>query len=231
MSDIELSDVEESKYNSDKEDNDFNDEQTIAKKKSLVIDSDEEEIEIDADDNIDDDSDIDDDFNDEFDDDKLISNLNSKNKSSSNVDNNYDNTLSPVNSDIDSDDEDYLQKFDDNLKKKYIENNHPECLIDNLHLVESLSKITRNNQGIIIDDYHKTLPFLTKFEKTRVIGQRIQQLNNGAKPYVNVSDDIIDNNVIAELELKDKKIPFIIRRPIPNNSFEYWKLQDLELIN
>ena len=100
-----------------------------------------------------------------------------------------------------------------------------------LHLVESLSKITRNNDGIIIDDYHKTLPFLTKYEKTRVIGQRIQQLNNGAKVYVNVSDDIIDNNVIAEMELKEKKIPFIIRRPLPDNSFEYWKLQDLELID
>ena len=33
------------------------------------------------------------------------------------------------------------------------------------------------------------------------------------------------------MELKEKKIPFIIRRPLPDNSFEYWKLQDLELID
>lgn len=227
MSDIELSDVEDTKYDSEKEDNDI---EIIPKKKSLVVDSDDEE-EVDIDNN--DDSDVDPDINEDFDnDEELISNLNSKNKVSGKVENTgYDDNISTVNSDIDSDDEDYLQKFDENIKKNYIENNHPECLIDNLHLVESLSKITRNSDGIIIDDYHKTVPFLTKYEKTRVIGQRIQQLNNGAKVYVNVSDDIIDNNVIAEMELKEKKIPFIIRRPLPDNSFEYWKLQDLELID
>ena len=227
MSDIELSDIEDTKYDSEKEDNDV---EILPKKKSLVVDSDdEEEDEID----INDDSDVDPDINEEFDnDDELISNLNGKNKVSGKVENTgYDDNISPINSDVDSDDEDYLQKFDENIKKNYIENNHPECLIDNLHLVESLSKITRNSDGIIIDDYHKTVPFLTKYEKTRVIGQRIQQLNNGAKVYVNVSDDIIDNNVIAEMELKEKKIPFIIRRPLPDNTFEYWKLQDLELID
>lgn len=227
MSDIELSDVEDTKYDSEKEDNDV---EILPKKKSLVVDSDdEEEDEID----INDDSDVDADINEDFDnEDELISNLNGKNKVSGKVENTgYDDNISPINSDVDSDDEDYLQKFDENIKKNYIENNHPECLIDNLHLVESLSKITRNNDGIIIDDYHKTVPFLTKYEKTRVIGQRIQQLNNGAKVYVNVSDDIIDNNVIAEMELKEKKIPFIIRRPLPDNTFEYWKLQDLELID
>ena len=227
MSDIELSDVEDTKYDSEKEDNDV---EILPKKKLLVVDSDdEEEDEID----INDDSDVDPDINEEFDnDDELISNLNGKNKVSGKVENTgYDDNISPINSDVDSDDEDYLQKFDENIKKNYIENNHPECLIDNLHLVESLSKITRNSDGLIIDDYHKTVPFLTKYEKTRVIGQRIQQLNNGAKVYLNVSDDIIDNNVIAEMELKEKKIPFIIRRPLPDNSFEYWKLQDLELID
>jgi len=226
MSDNEVSDVEDSKYDSDKEDNDN---EIIPKKKSLVIDSDDEEDEID----INDDSDIEPDINEEFDNDhEIISNLNRKNKVNGNIENTgYDDNISPINTDIDSDDEDYLQKFDENIKKNYIQNNHPECLIDNLHLVESLSKITRNNDGIIIDDYHKTVPFLTKYEKTRVIGQRIQQLNNGAKVYINISDNIIDNNVIAEIELKEKKIPFIIRRPLPDNSFEYWKLQDLELID
>ena len=227
MSDIELSDVEDSKYDSEKEDNDV---EILPKKKSLVVDSDdEEEDEID----INDDSDVEPDINENFDnDDELISNLNGKNKVNGKVENTgYDDNISPINSDVDSDDEDYLQKFDENIRKNFIENNHPECLIDNLHLVESLSKITRNNDGIIIDDYHKTVPFLTKYEKTRVIGQRIQQLNNGAKVYVNVSDDIIDNNVIAEMELKEKKIPFIIRRPLPDNTFEYWNLQDLELID
>ena len=33
---------------------------------------------------------------------------------------------------------------------------------------------------------------------------------------------------IAEKELEEKKIPFIIRRPLPNGGSEYWKVEDLE---
>ena len=32
------------------------------------------------------------------------------------------------------------------------------------------------------------------------------------------------------MELQEKKLPFIIKRPISNNKFEYWKLEDLEII-
>ena len=42
---------------------------------------------------------------------------------------------------------------------------------------------------------------------------------------------IIDGYIIAEEELKQKRIPFIIRRPLPNGGSEYWKLQDLEDIS
>ena len=46
-----------------------------------------------------------------------------------------------------------------------------------------------------------------------------------------VPETIIDGYVIAELELKEKKIPFIIRRPIPGGGCEYWHLKDLEIIS
>ena len=45
------------------------------------------------------------------------------------------------------------------------------------------------------------------------------------------SNSIINGYTIAEMELKEKKIPFIIKRPMPNGGSEYWKLQDLELID
>ena len=94
-----------------------------------------------------------------------------------------------------------------------------------------LSKVVRNNSNIIIDPLHKTLPYLTKYEKARIIGQRAKQIETGAKPLVKVPENIIDGYVIAELELKEKKIPFIIKRPIPGGAFEYWRLNDLENIN
>jgi hypothetical protein len=33
------------------------------------------------------------------------------------------------------------------------------------------------------------------------------------------------------MELKQKRIPFIIRRPLPNGGSEYWRVQDLEDIS
>ena len=130
----------------------------------------------------------------------------------------------------DDDDENHLQKFDNELKKKYIASFHPESLSYNNEETESMSHVTRNDAGIITDPFHKTLPFLTKYEKTRILGIRTKQLNEGAKPYVDVNPTIIDGYIIAQLELEHKKLPFIIRRPIPNGSSELWRLQDLEII-
>lgn len=133
--------------------------------------------------------------------------------------------------DDDEMDEDNLQKFDADLNKNYIDEFHPECLIHNYDEVSKLSMVVRDKDGIIIDPFHRTIPFLTKYEKTRVLGQRAKQIENGARPFVNVPENIIDSYVIAELELKEKKIPFIIRRPLPTGACEYWHLRDLETIH
>ena len=134
------------------------------------------------------------------------------------------------NDDDDDYDENHLQKFDSEAKKKYIASFHPESLSYNNEETESMSRVTRNDAGTIIDPFHKTLPFLTKYEKTRILGIRTKQLNEGAKPYVDVNPTIIDGYIIAQLELEHKKLPFIIRRPMPNGSSELWRLQDLEII-
>ena len=132
--------------------------------------------------------------------------------------------------DDDDDDDDILRKFDNETKKKYIASHHPECLSFNHEETETLSRVVRDENGRIVDPYHKTLPFLTKYEKTRILGIRTKQLNEGAKPYIDVNPTIIDGYIIAQLELEHKRLPFIIRRPIPNGGSELWKLQDLEII-
>lgn len=136
----------------------------------------------------------------------------------------------------DEDDEDeyeenYLQKFDSEVNKNYIYEFHPECLNHNSDEVEKLAKVTRDENNIIIDPLHRTLPYLTKYEKARILGQRAKQIEVGAKPLVKVPENIIDGYIIAELELREKKIPFIIKRPIPGGAFEYWHIRDLENIN
>jgi len=126
--------------------------------------------------------------------------------------------------------ENYLQKFDKELTKNYILDFHPECLNHNYDEIKSLSVVTRDKYNIIIDPLHKTLPFLTKYEQARVLGQRAKQIECGAKPLVKVPENIIDSYIIAKLELEQKNIPFIIRRPIPNGGSEYWNIKDLEMI-
>ena len=127
-------------------------------------------------------------------------------------------------------DDNYLQKFDNEIMKNYINDYHPECLNHNYDEILKLTAITKNAFGIVIDPLHKTIPYLTKYERARILGQRAKQLETGAKPLVKVPENIIDSYIIAELELREKKIPFIIRRPIPGGGCEYWNLRDLEVI-
>ena len=101
----------------------------------------------------------------------------------------------------------------------------------NYEEVETLCKIVKNENGVIIDPLHKTLPFITKYEKTRILGERAKQLNAGAKSFIEVDNSMIDGYLIALKEYEQKKIPFIIRRPIPDGTCEYWKLKDLEMLD
>lgn len=133
--------------------------------------------------------------------------------------------------DDDDDGEQYLQKFDQSVNENYIVNFHPESILQNYDEILSMTKVVRNDDGIIIDKLHRTIPYLTKYEKARILGQRAKQINSGAYPFVKVPENVIDGYIIAEMELKQKRIPFIIRRPLPNGGSEYWKVQDLEDIS
>ena len=135
--------------------------------------------------------------------------------------------------DDDDDDEDpnYLQKFDENIQNNVIAEFHPELKSLNYDEIEALTVITRDENGIIIDPLHKTIPFVTRYEKSRVLGERAKQIDAGGQIFVEIDPDIIDGSVIAMKEFFAKKIPFIIQRPLPNGGAEYWKLKDLEIID
>ena len=123
-----------------------------------------------------------------------------------------------------------MQKFDADVKKNYLLDFHPEAQAHNYEEVKKFATVKRNKQGDIIDLLHRTIPILTKYERTRVLGQRAKQLNSGAQSTVKIPDTTIDGYLMALEELRQRKIPFIIRRPIPNGGFEYWKVSDLEFL-
>jgi DNA-directed RNA polymerase I, II, and III subunit RPABC2 len=143
--------------------------------------------------------------------------------------------LNPFREDDFSDDEeekddDYLQKIDDDYKENLIANHHPELHNINYDEVESLSMVVRDKDGNIIDPLHRTQPFITKYEKARILGERAKQINAGSKPFIAVDENVIDGYLIALKEFEEKKLPFIVKRPLPNGGCEYWKLQDLEIL-
>lgn len=98
-------------------------------------------------------------------------------------------------------------------------NHHPEIWVD---YVETIKKR-------LIRDPTKAVsyPFLNQFEKTKVLSFRASQLAQGNKPYIAVPDIVSDVYTIAKMELKERKLPYLIKRPLPDGDYEYWKLNDL----
>jgi len=130
-------------------------------------------------------------------------------------------------------DEDILG--DRNKKIKHHDNIlylHPGSQYRNMDEIYASSVVTRNENNIIVDALHKTNPIMTKYEKARLLGMRTKQLNNSKKirPYVQVDKPTMNNTIIAEMELEQKKLPFIIERPLPGGGVEYWNVKDLEVI-
>jgi DNA-directed RNA polymerase subunit K/omega len=71
---------------------------------------------------------------------------------------------------------------------------------------------------------------LTRYELAKIIGMRLEQLARGAPPYIDVEKYQIKTiREIAILELKYKKLPFIISRTLSNGTKEYWRIEDLEI--
>ena len=72
----------------------------------------------------------------------------------------------------------------------------------------------------------KTSPYMTKYERARIIGTRALQISMNAPVMVD-TEGLIDPMEIAEKELNAKLVPFIIRRYLPDGSFEDWKVSEL----
>jgi len=248
MSDIDLSEEENNNV-----DNEEDGEEEIVNEDDNEDEDGDEDNEEEGDEEVIEDEDDDDDDDDEDDDDDIGDNSEmeenepkktKKSKTvkiiSSNPDDilgtslNDPQTIETTMEDYDSEEDDYeaedYQKLDEEMRKNYLVLNHPESTSQNYDEIYKLSKVVRNKLNMVIDDAHRTLPMLTKYEKARILGVRAKQINNGSTPFIELKENIIDGYLIAEKELAEKKIPFIIRRPLPNRGSEYWRLEDLELI-
>ena len=73
-----------------------------------------------------------------------------------------------------------------------------------------------------------TTPFLTRFERARLLGTRALQISMNAPVLVPLEGEM-DPLQIALKELQQKVIPIKIRRYLPDGSFEDWSLDELEV--
>lgn len=72
----------------------------------------------------------------------------------------------------------------------------------------------------------KMSPFITIYEKMRLIGIRAEQISTGAPVFTDVGE--LDNPIeIAKKELAEGKTPLIVRRRINGGDYEDWRLTDL----
>lgn len=71
-----------------------------------------------------------------------------------------------------------------------------------------------------------TTPYLTKYERARILGTRALQISMNA-PVLVPLDGETDALQIAIKELSQRKIPLVIRRYLPDGSFEDWSVSEL----
>ena len=108
---------------------------------------------------------------------------------------------------------------------------HPETVIDYAETVlPSVPLQVAPAGSTATDANHMSPPFLTVYERTKVLGTRANQIADGARPFIVVPDHMTDPLEIAKLELEQRRLPYIIKRPMPDGTFEYWRLSDLMIL-
>jgi DNA-directed RNA polymerase subunit K/omega len=129
------------------------------------------------------------------------------------------------------DGEDYLYEIEDIEGIEGIDK-----VIDTEIVYENITKTDEHVEDIqhFMKNYesnkqnYKTTNILSKYERTRVLTERAQQIEGGATPYITNIERFNSSYAIAVEELNMKKIPYIIRRSMPHvGIYEYWKLKDM----
>ena len=100
----------------------------------------------------------------------------------------------------------------------------------------------KNNRTIIRKGLDRiTSPYLTKYEISRIIGLRGNQIKNGARILHDMESESLSSEPCLESgncdavknafrELISGKIPFKLRRRISSNIFEEWCCDELQIL-
>ncbi len=87
---------------------------------------------------------------------------------------------------------------------------------DAITLYRKVREGKNNKDGLIITGP----PILTRFEKARIMGARALQLSLGAPIFIEIPKNATTSLEIAMEELKQRVIPIVIRRTLPNGDYQ-----------
>ena len=119
------------------------------------------------------------------------------------------------------------------LYRKVREGKNKELTEKEIADIDKECEIIRNRQVIIKDIQHKPVeitnkdglvvtgpPTLTRFEKARIMGARALQLSLGAPIFIEIPKNATTSLEIAMEELKQRVIPIVIKRTLPNGDYQ-----------
>ncbi len=117
----------------------------------------------------------------------------------------------------------------EDLTEKEIAQIDKEC--DIIRDREIITKDLPHERIEIISKDDQTLigpPTLTRFEKARIMGARALQLSLGAPIFIEIPKNATTSLEIAMEELKQRVIPIVIRRTLPNGDYQNLSIDQFE---
>eukprot|EP00331_Platyophrya_macrostoma_P019597 CAMPEP_0176473160 /NCGR_PEP_ID=MMETSP0127-20121128/42146_1 /TAXON_ID=938130 /ORGANISM="Platyophrya macrostoma, Strain WH" /LENGTH=141 /DNA_ID=CAMNT_0017868113 /DNA_START=1 /DNA_END=426 /DNA_ORIENTATION=- len=78
------------------------------------------------------------------------------------------------------------------------------------------------------DGERVTTAYLTKYERARILGTRALQISMNAPVLVSLEGET-DPLTIAQKELRERVIPLMVRRTLPDNTYEDWRINELDV--
>lgn len=145
----------------------------------------------------------------------------------------YESDIEELDNDVNSDSDDDANSIasgstiiDNDDEEDPIES---ECIYD--HVYTNTNKRFEELTGDpvkIPDNQRISNNKMNKYELARVLGIRVKQISEGADVYVDGIDGM-DPIEIAIHEISMKASPLLIRRPLPNGTYEEWKMSELDI--
>ena len=128
-----------------------------------------------------------------------------------------------------------------NILEKYVKAGNVDLTEKEIADIDKECEIIRNREVITKDTEHKPMditskngeivtgpPTLTRFERARIMGARALQLSLGAPVFIEIPKNATSSLEITMEELKQRVIPIVIKRTLPNGDYQHLPIDQFE---